>query len=188
MVMILTVEGSRALGKKKRLSLRKRRTREHVIADLSVNHVERHALLSGCTVERMVHDYGIDLLLFTYNRVGEIEEGQVFLQLKATEHLKVHSDGTSIAVRVEKPDLRHWLEKLLPVILIVYDAQSDVAYWLYVQAYFASQASFSLERVGDRASIRVPRANVVNQAAIRVFGRFRDDILAQVEGRIQHHE
>jgi hypothetical protein len=26
---------------------RKRRTREHVIADLAVNHVERHALLCG---------------------------------------------------------------------------------------------------------------------------------------------
>jgi hypothetical protein len=176
------------LAKKKRLSQRKRRTREHVIADLSVNHVERHALLSGCTVERMVHDYGIDLLLFTYNPVGEIEEGQVFLQLKATDHLKVRSDGTSISVRVEKADLRHWLEKLLPVILIVYDAPGDIAYWLYVQAYFASQANVNLERLGDRTSIRVPRANVVNQEAIRFFARFRDEILSQVEGRIQHHE
>ena len=30
----------------------KRRTREHVIADLSVNHVERLVLRSGWTVER----------------------------------------------------------------------------------------------------------------------------------------
>ena len=73
-------------------------------------------------------------------------------------------------------------------ILIVYDAQGDVAYWLYVQAHFGSQANFNLERMGDRTSVRVPRANVVNQEAIRAFGRFRDDILAQVEGRIQHHE
>jgi len=39
---------------------RKRRTREHVIADLSANHVERHVLRSGHTVERLVHDYGIE--------------------------------------------------------------------------------------------------------------------------------
>jgi len=33
---------------------RKRRTREHVISDLSVNHVERQALC-GYTIERMAH-------------------------------------------------------------------------------------------------------------------------------------
>jgi hypothetical protein len=41
---------------------RKRRTREHVIADLSVNHVERQALLCGFSVERIRVDYGIDLI------------------------------------------------------------------------------------------------------------------------------
>ena len=34
---------------------RKRRTREHIIADLSVNYVERQALLCGHTIERVVH-------------------------------------------------------------------------------------------------------------------------------------
>src|SRR5262249_34564309 len=51
---------------------RKRRTREHVIADLSANHVERHALLCGFSVERIRLDYGIDLIIHTYNRSGEI--------------------------------------------------------------------------------------------------------------------
>jgi hypothetical protein len=35
---------------------RKRRTREHVIADLSVNHVERFALLCGFVSEHMRYD------------------------------------------------------------------------------------------------------------------------------------
>ncbi len=56
---------------------KKRRTREHVIADLSANHVERHALLCGFSVERVTHDYGIDLWIATYNRAGEIENGQI---------------------------------------------------------------------------------------------------------------
>jgi hypothetical protein len=43
---------------------RKRRTRAHVIADRSVNHVERYALICGFVVERMTHDCGIDLELF----------------------------------------------------------------------------------------------------------------------------
>jgi len=179
---------SSPLAKKKPVALRKRRTREHVIADLSVNHVERHALHSGCTVERMIHDYGIDLLLFTYNRAGEIEDGQVFLQLKATDHVQVLSDGATIAVRVAKTDLRYWLQKLWPVILIVYDALADSAYWVYVQAYFAGQTNFRRERAAEQVSVRVPRSNVVNQEAIRTFAQFRDDIRAQLEGKVQHHE
>ena len=61
---------------------RKRRTREHVIADLSINHVERFVLRAGCTAERTKHDYGIDLLMETFNVAGEPENGQVLFQLK----------------------------------------------------------------------------------------------------------
>jgi hypothetical protein len=68
---------------------RNRRTRGHIIADLSANFVERSALLAGYSVERIQHDYGIDLLLFTYNEAGEIENASISLQLKATDTLPV---------------------------------------------------------------------------------------------------
>ncbi len=45
---------------------RKQRTREHVIADLSINHVERQILLAGHVVERWLHDYGLDLVATTF--------------------------------------------------------------------------------------------------------------------------
>jgi hypothetical protein len=64
---------------------RKRRTREHVIADLSVNHVERFVLRCGWTTERTRHDYGLDLEMKTYNAAGETESEHVLLQLKATD-------------------------------------------------------------------------------------------------------
>ena len=54
---------------------RKRRTREHIIADLAVNHVERQALLCGFTVERNRYDYGIDLEITPFDENGEIEPG-----------------------------------------------------------------------------------------------------------------
>ena len=56
--------------------MRKRRTREHVIADLSVHHVEGFVLRCGWTVERTRHDYGLDLLMRTYSGSGEIESGR----------------------------------------------------------------------------------------------------------------
>jgi hypothetical protein len=48
--------GELPLSRKKPVPRKKRRTREHVIADLSANHVERHALLCGYSVERHVHE------------------------------------------------------------------------------------------------------------------------------------
>src|SRR5215475_5386930 len=73
------------------------RTREHVIGDLAVNHVERQALLGNSTVEQITHDYGLDLILFTYSSAGEQEPANIFLQVKATERLKWLSGGTTAA-------------------------------------------------------------------------------------------
>ena len=44
------------------------RTREHIIADLSVNFVERQVLLAGHTIERWYSDYGIDQVISTYDQ------------------------------------------------------------------------------------------------------------------------
>jgi hypothetical protein len=43
---------------------KKRRTRQHVIADLGVNYVELQALQCGYLVERVARDYGIDLRVY----------------------------------------------------------------------------------------------------------------------------
>ena len=42
---------------------RKRRTRQPVIADLSIHHVEGFILEEGHTAQRLERDYGYDLLL-----------------------------------------------------------------------------------------------------------------------------
>src|SRR5438270_12735340 len=87
---------------------RKRRTREHVIADLSVNHIERFVLRCGWTVQRTTHDYGVDLLMETYNSAGEPETGRVSFQLKATDKLQVRKLGQAVAVRLDWRDLAAW--------------------------------------------------------------------------------
>ena len=87
------------------LGPRKQRTRQHVIADLSVNHVERHVLLCGFVVERRVHDYGLDLELLTFTKAGEVEEGTILLQLKASDRLRVRPHQSTFAFRIERNDL-----------------------------------------------------------------------------------
>src|SRR5271166_5203708 len=67
---------------------RKQRTRQHVIADQSVNLVERFIIDEGHTAQRIEKDYGYDLLLFTYDEEGYSEPDFLSLQLKAAESLR----------------------------------------------------------------------------------------------------
>jgi len=165
---------------------RKRRTREHVIADLSVNHVERQALLARYAVQRIVRDYGIDLFIATYDASGQVENGEIRIQLKATDSPKWVRGHQHLAVRVRQADFRHWLMEPMPVILAVYDARNDAAYWLYVQGHFETERAAPLESAGATLTVRIPRANVVSPAAMRQFAAYRDRILTQIGG-VSHH-
>jgi hypothetical protein len=161
---------------------KKRRTREHVIADLSINHVERQALLAGFAVQRIVRDYGIDLFIATYDLSGDVENGEIRIQLKATDAPQLVRGGQYIAVRVDQGDFRHWLMEPMPVILAVYDAPRDEAYWLYVQEHFQSGRAARLDKAGAKMTVHVPRTNLVTPAAMRQFAVFRDRILPQLGG------
>ena len=144
---------------------RKRRTREHVIADPGVNHVERAVLLCGYTVERTRHDYGIDLWIETYDRRGQAELGELKLQVKATDAVR-RTAGGDVLWRVAVADLRSWLFDIVPVILAVYDAKGDVAYWLDVQEY-ARGLTPPLSLTGRTVTVPIPVANVWTPAAVR---------------------
>lgn len=174
------------MARRQPLQRRKRRTREHVIADLSVNHVERQVLLCGFAVERVWKDYGIDLFVYTFDRRGEVENDSLRFQLKATDRLKLSTDGTRVLCRVERRDLNHWLEESMPVILVLYDARADVAYWLYLQAHFAAHPRFDLVSAAEYVTVAIPRDNLLNRAAMRRITGYKRAIVAQLKGSIHH--
>jgi len=118
------------VARKRQPQERKLRTRAHVLADLSINYVERQILLRGFAVNRMVTDYGIDLLMLTYSNDGEVESGQVLFQVKATDSLRTLGHEVTIACRVQVADLKAWQDEWLPVILIVFVGYGDRSYWL----------------------------------------------------------
>jgi hypothetical protein len=173
------------MARKRPRVVRKRRTREHIIADLCAHHVEGPILRVGFTAERIVHDYGVDLTMYTYNRHGEIEPDAVLFQLKATDHLKRSADGTAVLVRVERADLDGWLEQTFPVILIIYDAQTAIAYWLYIQRRFKGEKGPS-KGTKKTVTIHVPVANVLNEDAVRHFATAKAAIQTQTRG-VGHH-
>lgn len=157
-----------------------------MIADLSVNHLERHILRCSHSAERIEHDYGVDLLMFTYGANREIENGYVAFQLKGTDKLKVLARKRAIAFAVDVADLRHWMFEPMPLVLVVYDAEADRAFWLYVQRYLDENPPG--ENVDDQGSwtVHIPLSQRLNRFAVERFRRFRDRILSQVEGDIRH--
>lgn len=166
---------------------KKKRPRTHIIADLSVNYVERYIFLCGYSVERVEYDYGYDLIIFTYNHQDEIENGQIYVQLKATDSLRI-IEQNKIAFSLSRSDLELWLLEPMLCIFIVYDAQTNQAYWLYLQAYFDKLLNFNLDKIGDSFTIYIPRENLLTQASIKKFAEYRDNVLKQLKGVIKHHD
>lgn len=155
----------------------KLRTREHVIADLAVNHVERQGLLCGYSFQEITRDYGFDLLLFTYTALGEMEDGLIYLQVKSTEETRRVHRGRSIPFRIDRAELVTWLRPLTPVMLVVYDVKADAAYWVHVQGYFRTLAGFDLFRVGETVTVHLPVDQVLDPAAMRQFAALRDAVV-----------
>jgi hypothetical protein len=158
---------------------RKRRTREHVIADLSVNHVERFILRCGWVPRRMNPDYGIDLYMETYNARGEIENDGVWFQLKATDKVVVANETSTISVRMEWRDLIFWLNEWLPGILVIYDAMQDRAWWLHLQESLRTINRTNRGKLAYTVTLSVPLENVFDEAAVRHFGELRDAALGK---------
>jgi hypothetical protein len=160
----------------------KTRTRGHVLADLSINHVERQVLLCGFSVDRVQHDYGYDLTMATYSAAGEFEPGAVYIQVKATDSLPRLADDRTIAWSVSRRDLKLWLAEAYPVILVVYDGERDRAFWTHIQVYFSGRRISELFAGGETLSVHIPMANRFNARAIRAIARDKNVLQAKLRG------
>jgi hypothetical protein len=176
------------LAKQRPVPPGKTRTRQHVIADLSVNHLERHVLLAGHTLHCVYFDYGYDVAMFTYRSNGEAEPGLAFFQVKATDQLPLLRDGKTFSWPVSRRDLRLWFEEVYPVVLVVYDAQADKAYWLYVQDYFADWRTTDLFAAGETISVHIPLRCRITQRTMKQIAGFKRDVHEQLHRKERSHD
>lgn len=170
----------------KKISGKKTRTREHIIADLSLNHFEKFAYLNRFSTETFISDYGYDVNLFTYDNKGEFETGNIYVQLKATDGLKLVNNGSEISFVLDKRDINLWFNEPLPVILVIYDVLNDKGYWLYLQRYFEKLGNFDISMIANNYSIRIPIANILNEKSLLEFRDYKSDVLKQIKTIITH--
>lgn len=152
-----------------------------------MNFVERQVLLADWSVERIVHDYGIDLFLFTYTDRGETEGGHLLLQVKATEGTKRLSRTGNIPFRVERSHVTAWLREPMPVILIVYDAGADCAWWLHIQASVDRHRFASPRRGQATVTLQLPTTQRLTPEVVKTFAPWKNEILARMR-RFGGHE
>ncbi|HEX5273248.1 MAG TPA: DUF4365 domain-containing protein [Gemmataceae bacterium] len=162
------------------LGPRKRRTRQHVIADQSVNHVERFIIDEGHIAQRWGSDYGYDLTLITFDEDGYIEPASVYFQLKASDSLR--AVGTCYVFDLNIRDYNLWMMDEMPVILVLFDAPRRRAYWLAVQQYFQEDAGRQPKSGAKTVRLRVPRRQVVNRRAVAVWRKLKWDALRWAKG------
>ncbi len=143
---------------------RKRRTRQHVIADQSVNYVERFIIDEGHTTQRMEKDYGYDLRLFTYDDQGYAEPGVAFLQLKASETLT--QSGSHYVYDLDIRDYNLWMAEDTPVFLVLFDATHRQAYWVHVQPYFRKDTSCQPRKGARTVRVHVSRRQAISRRSV----------------------
>jgi hypothetical protein len=163
---------------------RKQRTRQHVIADQSLNFLERYIIDEGHTAERVQHDYGYDLYLATYDELGYVEPGYVSIQLKAGETLDL--SGADYLFNLDVKNYNLWTLELLPVVLVLFDASRKKAYWLFIQDYFREDSSRRPGKGAKTVRVRVPQRQVVNRRAVRRWRARKQEIQDHLGGLLDH--
>ena len=155
---------------------RKLRPRSRVIADMSLNFLERKVLCCGHRLIRIPeeNDDGTDAFMRTHRPdTTEVETGQVDFQLKATDKIETVGNGKLIRYQAEVAHLHFWYHQVFhPFILVMYDAENHRGYWVDVQAYLdkhAEEFGNALETEAATMAIHLPVSNELNQSAIDQF-------------------
>ena len=89
---------------------------------MSLHHLAYIIVSCRFTVEPVRADYGYDLSIFTFDVAGRYENGNMFVQLKATDNLKVDPTTGDIRFRIGKRDILNWENEPFPVYLVVFSA------------------------------------------------------------------
>ncbi|MEW5949809.1 MAG: DUF4365 domain-containing protein [Thermodesulfobacteriota bacterium] len=165
---------------------KKRRVRKHVIADLSVNHVEYHVLKAGYTMDTTKADYGYDGVVLTFDSHGEIENGNIFVQLKATDLISRHKKKDGLSFSVSKKDITLWHDEPFPVYLVLFDAAAEKAYWLYFQKYLTKNKITPSRVKGKYLAVHIDDTNIFNSTTPKTWRLDKEKALSQLKGVVTH--
>jgi hypothetical protein len=166
------------------MTTRKTRVRKHVIADMSLHHLAYLIVSCTFTIEPTRADYGYDLSIFTFDPSGQYENGNMFVQLKATDTLNIDRTTGDIRFRISKRDVLTWESEPFPAYLVVFDAARRKAYSIYLQKALAKASISSATMARASVEVRLPQKDV-DEMTIRGWRDDKNAILTQM-GAVTH--
>ena len=164
------------------------RTTDHVIADLSANHVERLFLLAGHSPASVPRDYGYDMTVTTHGSNGFVESGVIYIQLKASRRLKRKKGTQSYAFSITRKHYNLWRDEPMPVYLIRYCRKRDVAYWLYLQPYFKKNPTLFRNSAQKTATILIPAQNRMTLKVVKEMQKKKQEAVRAANQAIDHQD
>jgi hypothetical protein len=152
---------------------------------MSVYHLGYLIARCGFTFETIKADYGYDGIIFTYDSQGEIENSYMFVQLKATDKVKLSKDQKHVLFRISKKDMRLWQDEIASVYLVLFDAKNEKAYWVYLQKYFEENGLRASKITTDTVNVELDLTRAVDERAVKGW---RDDKSRRLQriGNIPH--
>lgn len=148
--------------------------------------MEKFFIDKGHTATPLPQDYGTDLLVETFDRNGFAENGYIRLQLKARGRLKYSRDGAYVSIPIETKHYFLWIEEDYPVFLVLYDAQTANAYYLYIQEYFSDSMVKKPKKNAKSVTVRVPVKNLFTERTVDYMQDREAAIRNQIKGKIKH--
>jgi hypothetical protein len=150
-------------------------TRQHLLELKSYNFVERQCLDARCLFERTKHDFGYDGDITTIRPKGEVENGEIKVQVKASSKVKYSEKHKGYVFDFSKRDLELWLGSNDLVILILYDGQNDRGYYIPLEDYF-KRNRLSLRKVRKFIRVYFPPANLFDTTNIQSLRKLKNEI------------
>ncbi len=113
-------------------------------------------------------DYGLDYKVTIFEN-RKITEHYFFVQLKATDSIDINEGYINFDMDVDK-HLSFYLQLNVPVLLILYDAQSQKAYWINIHRYCWEALDINKPewRSQKYRRLKIPEENeMINKDAIK---------------------
>ena len=95
--------------------------------------------------------------------------------MKSTDNLTPTKDKQFLVLDVSKRDLELWCSSDVPVILALYDAQREIAYYVDIVEYFRKDG-VNLEKIRKFVWIKMPLNNIFTTEVITKLRHIKNQI------------
>jgi hypothetical protein len=109
--------------------------------------------------------------MMTFDEKGYTEPGLIFLQLKASETLA--RSGENYTYDLDVRDYNLWVVERFPVILVLYEAATQRAFWVHIQGYFADNPFRQPKKGAKTVRVLIGRRQIVSHRAVAKWRGFK---------------